>query len=75
MFASNVNRVQQVADCAISYGRKVCFIGRSMINVSTVAMELGYSSSRGKASWKWTIWAITVMTRYLSLPRVRRESP
>jgi ribonuclease J len=42
MFASNVNRVQQVADCAISFGRKVCFIGRSMINVSTVAMDLGY---------------------------------
>lgn len=41
MFASNVNRVQQVADCAIRYGRKVCFVGRSMINVSTVAMELG----------------------------------
>lgn len=41
MFASNVNRVQQVADCAIQYGRKVCFVGRSMINVSTVAMELG----------------------------------
>ncbi len=42
MFASNVNRVQQVVDCAISFGRKVCFIGRSMINVSTLAMELGY---------------------------------
>ena len=42
MFASNVNRVQQVADCAIGFGRKVCFIGRSMINVSTLAMELGY---------------------------------
>lgn len=41
MFASNVNRVQQVADCAVQYGRKVCFVGRSMINVSTVAMELG----------------------------------
>lgn len=41
MFASNVNRVQQVVDCAIAYGRKVCFVGRSMVNVSTVAMELG----------------------------------
>ena len=41
MFASNVNRVQQVVDCAIQYGRKVCFVGRSMINVTTVAMELG----------------------------------
>ena len=25
----------------IAYGRKVCFVGRSMINVTTVAMELG----------------------------------
>lgn len=41
MFASNINRVQQVADIAAQYGRKVCFIGRSMVNVSTVAMELG----------------------------------
>lgn len=41
MFASNINRVQQVVDCAAQYGRKVCFVGRSMINVSTVAMELG----------------------------------
>ncbi len=41
MFASNVNRVQQVVDCALQYGRKVCFVGRSMINVSTVAMDLG----------------------------------
>lgn len=41
MFASNINRVQQVADRAAQYGRKVCFVGRSMINVSTVAMELG----------------------------------
>ena len=42
MFASNIHRVQQVIDCAISFGRKVCFIGRSMINVSNVAMDLGY---------------------------------
>ena len=42
MFASNLHRVQQVVDCAVGFGRKVCFIGRSMINVSTVAMELGY---------------------------------
>ena len=42
MFASNIHRVQQVVDCAVGFGRKVCFIGRSMINVSSVAMDLGY---------------------------------
>ncbi|NLB39227.1 MAG: ribonuclease J [Clostridiales bacterium] len=41
MFSSNINRVQQVAECAVQFGRKICFVGRSMINVSTVAMELG----------------------------------
>ena len=41
MFASNINRVQQVINCALNYGRKVCFVGRSMINVSHVALELG----------------------------------
>ncbi len=42
MFASNIHRVQQVVNTAVAFGRKVCFIGRSMINVSTVAMDLGY---------------------------------
>ncbi|MBE5787110.1 MAG: ribonuclease J [Clostridiales bacterium] len=41
MFASNIHRLQQVIDSAIRFGRKVCFIGRSMISVSRVAMQLG----------------------------------
>ncbi len=41
MFASNINRLQQVVNCAMSYGRKICFVGRSMVNVSQVALELG----------------------------------
>ena len=41
MFASNINRLQQVVNCGMNYGRKVCFVGRSMVNVSQVAMELG----------------------------------
>ncbi len=41
-FASNVNRVQQIIDCADKYGRKVAFSGRSMINYMNVAKELGY---------------------------------
>ena len=41
-FASNVNRVQQIIDCAAKYGRKVAFSGRSMVNYMDVASKLGY---------------------------------
>ena len=41
MFASNINRLQQVINCALNYDRKICFVGRSMVNVSQVALELG----------------------------------
>ncbi len=41
MFASNIHRMQMVIDSAISFGRRVCFIGRSMVNVSHVAMDIG----------------------------------
>lgn len=41
MFASNIHRMQMIVDSAISFGRKVCFIGRSMVNVSRVAMSIG----------------------------------
>ena len=41
-FASNVDRVQQIINTAYKYGRKVVVEGRSMVNVITVAGELGY---------------------------------
>lgn len=41
-FASNVHRIQQIINAAYMNGRKVAFSGRSMVNVSAVAMELGY---------------------------------
>jgi ribonuclease J len=41
-FASNVNRVQQVVNSSIMTGRKLALIGRSMVNVISVAMERGY---------------------------------
>jgi ribonuclease J len=41
-FASNVDRVQQIVNSAVKYGRKVVVEGRSMINVVTTASELGY---------------------------------
>ncbi len=41
-FASNVHRVQQIINAAEKYGRKVAVSGRSMVNVITAAIELGY---------------------------------
>ena len=41
-FASNIHRMQQIIDASIKYGRKVVFSGRSMENISQVAIELGY---------------------------------
>lgn len=41
-FASNVDRVRQVIDTAAKYGRKVAIEGKSMINIITIATELGY---------------------------------
>ncbi len=41
-FASNVDRIKQVIDCAAKYGRKVAVTGRSMENTLKVALELGY---------------------------------
>ncbi len=41
-FASHIHRVQQVLDAAAATGRKVCFVGRSMVRNMGVAGELGY---------------------------------
>lgn len=41
-FASNVDRVQQIINSAYKYGRKVIVEGRSMVNIITIASELGY---------------------------------
>ena len=43
-FSSNIHRVQQIINCAERYGRKVAVFGRSMVNVITTAIELGYLS-------------------------------
>lgn len=41
-FASNVNRVQQVVAAALKTNRKIALLGRSMVNVVSVAMNRGY---------------------------------
>lgn len=41
-FASNIHRMQQIADASMIYDRKIVFSGRSMENISNVAIDLGY---------------------------------
>src|SRR6185312_12350925 len=40
-FSSSIHRLQQIIDLADEYGRKVAFIGRSMVNVTEIAHDLG----------------------------------
>jgi ribonuclease J len=41
-FASHIHRMQQICDAAVASGRKVVVTGRSMINNTKIARELGY---------------------------------
>lgn len=41
-FASNVDRVQQICDAAVALGRRVSFVGRSMVRNMAIARELGF---------------------------------
>lgn len=60
-FASNVHRIQQVIDAAEMFNRKVVLSGRSMINTTNVAKELGYLRVQES-----TIIDINDMDRYSS---------
>ena len=41
-FASNVDRVQQIIDASVALGRRVAFVGRSMVRNMGIARDLGY---------------------------------
>ncbi|WP_422445710.1 ribonuclease J [Thermoanaerobacterium sp. DL9XJH110] len=41
-FASNIHRIQQIFDSAHKFNRKVSVVGRSMVNVVNIALDLGY---------------------------------
>jgi ribonuclease J len=43
-FASHIHRVQQIVDAAVGGGRKVAFVGRSMLNNVELARSLGVLS-------------------------------
>src|SRR5882724_3552220 len=40
-FSSSIHRLQQILDISADYGRKVAFLGRSMMNVTEIAHTLG----------------------------------
>ncbi|WP_159939804.1 MULTISPECIES: ribonuclease J [unclassified Nocardiopsis] len=46
-FASHVHRVQQVIDAATKHGRKIAFVGRSMVRNMNIARDLGYLAIPG----------------------------
>ncbi len=41
-FASNIHRIQQIINNAVATGRKVAVSGRSMVNVISIGIKLGY---------------------------------
>lgn len=41
-FATNIHRIQQAIDVAVMFGRKVILCGRSIVNNSQIALDLGY---------------------------------
>jgi len=43
-FSSSIHRLQQILDLAEEYGRKVAFLGRSMLNVTQIAHNMGLLS-------------------------------
>lgn len=43
-FSSNIHRIQQIFDSAYKFNRKVAVVGRSMVNVVNIALDLGYLS-------------------------------
>ena len=46
-FASHVHRIQQIIDAAAEHGRRVAFVGRSMVRNMGVARDLGFLTVPG----------------------------
>ena len=58
-FASHIHRVQQIVDVSVQYGRKIAFIGRSMVRTMAIARDLGYLHVPGD-----TIIAVEDLEKY-----------
>lgn len=41
-YSSNISRLNQIADAARKFNRKICFIGRSVIKAKQIAVDMGY---------------------------------
>ena len=67
-FASNVHRIQQVADVATRFNRKIAFLGRSMIRNVDLARDTGYLKIESKSIisiddiWKFSDNQLVVVT-------------
>lgn len=67
-FASNVHRIQQVADLSARFNRKIAFLGRSMLRNVELARETGYLKIDGKMIiqieeiWKYSDNQLVVIT-------------
>ena len=67
-FASNVHRIQQVADVASRFNRKIAFMGRSMIRNAELARETGYLKIDSKMIitmeeiWKYSDNQLVIVT-------------
>lgn len=46
-FASHIHRVQQIVNAAVENGRRIAFVGRSMVRTMNVARDLGYLTVPG----------------------------
>ncbi len=67
-FASNVHRIQQVADVSARFNRKIAFLGRSMIRNVELARDTGYLKIDSKTiipieeSWKYSDNQLVIIT-------------
>ena len=67
-FASNVHRIQQVADVSARFNRKIAFLGRSMIRNAELARDTGYLKIDSKMIisieeiWKYSDNQLVIIT-------------